>query len=179
MLELVLQFLEKGTIINRMHQKKRNLLILIIIFSLFSFLSAESEEDKSEPSIPIESEVNYSDIFSDLRRFEIISFGSMPFVTLDTTLAYSVYKFFANNFDTSSFNIFSSKNYSQSEINGILITSASISVGIAITDLIINIVKRKNEKNKYKDLIEIYPEERKYPMPKTSSIENFEKKGVE
>lgn len=87
----------------------------------------------------------------DVRRGEIITLGSWPFTTLLVSLSYSMGMFAAHNWNSSYFrNPFSSSGdgYSYSEIKGILLTSAGISVGIGITDLIVNIVKREKAKKK-------------------------------
>lgn len=144
--------------------KKRILLLTLLFFSFSNIcLSAQDASDnKNETSQEIKLEekksFDYNLLFKDIRRFEIISLGSMPFITLDITLGYSIYKSCINGFDTSYFNVFSSKNYSKEEITGILVTAACVSVGIAVTDLIVNIVKRNKtqKKNKEENPIDIY-----------------------
>ncbi len=87
----------------------------------------------------------------DMRRGEIITLGSWPFTTLLVSFSYSMGMFALHGGDSSYFkNPFSSSGdgYSYSEIKGILLTSAAISVGIGITDLIVNIVKREKLKKK-------------------------------
>lgn len=85
----------------------------------------------------------------DIRRFEIITLGAFPFVTLDTTLAYSTYRYARNDFDDAYRpNIFSQSTFSQDEQKGILLTSAGISLGIGITDLVVQIIKRNSKKRK-------------------------------
>lgn len=87
----------------------------------------------------------------DVRRGEIITLGSWPFTTLLVSLSYSMGMFAIHNWDSSYFrNPFSSSGdgYSYKEIRNILLVSAGVSVGIGITDLIVNIVKRENAKKK-------------------------------
>ena len=87
----------------------------------------------------------------DMRRGEIITLGSWPFTTLMVSLSYSLGMFAIHNWDSSYFrNPFSSsgEGYSFNEIEGILLTSAAISVGIGVTDLIVQIVKREKIKKK-------------------------------
>ena len=87
----------------------------------------------------------------DMRRGEIITLGSWPFTTLMVSLSYSFGMFASHGWDGSYFrNPFSSsgEGYSFNEIKGILLTSAAISVGIGVTDLIWQIVKRENAKKK-------------------------------
>ncbi len=82
----------------------------------------------------------------DLRRFEIVTLGAMPFVTLDTMLGFSAAKWAGSGFSSSSFpNPFSpsSENgFTQEEQIGIVLTSLGICVGIGLTDLIVQIVRR-------------------------------------
>lgn len=87
----------------------------------------------------------------DMRRGEIITLGSWPFTTLMVSLTYSFGMFAAHGWDGSYFrNPFSSsgEGYSFNEIKGILLTSAAISVGIGVTDLVWQIVKRERTKKK-------------------------------
>ena len=87
----------------------------------------------------------------DMRRGEIITLGSWPFTTLMASLSYSFAMFASHDWDSSYFrNPFSSSGdgYSFDEIKGILITSAAISVGIGVTDLIVQIIKREQAKKK-------------------------------
>lgn len=82
----------------------------------------------------------------DLRRFEIITLGSMPFVTLDAAIVYNGYKFFSGKSET--FNPLATANYSTQEMKTIIITSLCISTGIGISDYVIRLVKRKNRQKK-------------------------------
>ena len=87
----------------------------------------------------------------DVRRGEIITLGSWPFTTLLVSLSYSMGMFAIHDWDSSYFrNPFSSsgEGYTYSEIKGILLTSAAISVGIGVTDLIVNIIKCERAKKK-------------------------------
>lgn len=86
----------------------------------------------------------------DLRRAEIISLGSMPFVTLGVTLGYSCFRYFSNGMDAAYFpNPFAkssnSANLNKSEQLGILAGAAAISLLIGVTDFIINTVQRRQE----------------------------------
>lgn len=149
-----------------MKNLKKVSIFLFLFFSaaaVFAQSAESSETAASSTETAIESATVSSSQFwpqflSDARRFEIISLGSMPFVMLDCSLVYSGYKCVVNNFDTSYFNVFSSTNYSTDEIKGLLITSASIAVGIAVTDLVINLIRRnKTKKTETLDTIKIAP----------------------
>ncbi|MBP3710569.1 MAG: hypothetical protein J6I73_09270 [Treponema sp.] len=98
-------------------------------------------------------EDEFPQFMKDLRRAEIISFGALPFVTLTSTLVYSGIRWGKHGFDTNYFpNPFAKSSdangFSQQEQIGILLTSVGISVGIGLTDLIVNVVKRKVAKKK-------------------------------
>lgn len=116
------------------------------IFTFSSFaddLTISDAEPYNEKTMP--------QWIKDVRRGEIITLGSWPFTTLAVSLTYSLGMYAIHNGDSSYFrNPFSSsgEGYSFNEIKGILLTSAAISVGIGITDLIVNIVKRENAKKK-------------------------------
>lgn len=136
-------------------------IILISLFMNFSFSAfAADSGNKNDESDEIPQSLQ------DFRRFEIITLGAMPFVTLDVTLGYSMEQYaedlvkynqngrigqkptFPNPFKTSS-----NGGYNDDEIKGIIITSLCISLGIGITDLIVRIIKRnrvQTKKNKSK-----------------------------
>lgn len=119
-------------------------LLTIASVSLFADdLTISDAEPYNESAIP--------QWVKDMRRGEIITLGSWPFTTLMVSLTYSFTMFAANGWDGSYFrNPFSSsgEGYSFNEIKGILLTSAGISVGIGVTDLIVQIVKREKAKKK-------------------------------
>lgn len=135
----------------------------IILFSLLMnfCLPVFSEDNKKQE----ENEIPQS--LEDLHRFEIITLGAMPFVTLDVTLGYSMIDYtkerfidgnpnavFPNPFKSSS-----NGGYNDDEIKGIILTSLGICVGIGISDLIVNIVKRNrvNKKRIRQSKIDITP----------------------
>ena len=119
--------------------------ILIISLLINCCLPAFSEDNTPKPYEKDE----FPQTLKDIRRFEIITLGAFPFVTLDTTLSYSTYRYARNNFDEAYRpNIFAQSSFSQDEQRGILLTSAGISLGIGITDLVVQIIKRNTKKRK-------------------------------
>ena len=81
--------------------------IFILLFLLFSFVPLAAEDTTPAPYDTEELPV----VINDLRRFEIITLGAMPFVALDASFAYSGYKYasgqtekFPNPFGTSAEN---------------------------------------------------------------------------
>lgn len=123
------------------------LLSLLITFSLPVFAQTSQISDKS---INSEEKKEMPQYLQDLRRFEVISLGSLPFVMLDSSLVYSGIKYVQNDFSSQYMPGFN-QTYSQQEQLGLFITSISISVGIGITDFIVNLVKR-NKKAKRQNI---------------------------
>jgi len=85
----------------------------------------------------------------DARRTEIIMFGSLPFVTLGTTLAYTTYRYFDHDFSSSYIpNPFAkssdSANLDTTEQMNILKTAVCVSIGLGLFDLVCTLIKRKN-----------------------------------
>lgn len=117
--------------------------LLLLIFSMVNPCFAASNSTTPEPYHDNE----FPQFLKDARRFEIVTLGALPFVCIQTTLGYSTYQYFNHNFDGNYFpNPFAASNYTQEEQIGILLTSLGICVGIGLTDLIIQIVKRNHKK---------------------------------
>ena len=135
---------------------KKSLLLLLII-SLFSQnLFADTSSTSTTPKAYDDDE--FPQALLDLRRFEIITLGSMPFVMLDTTLAYSAYKYASGK--STSFNFLNSSSYDKDETKKIILTSLGISASIGLTDFIVRLVKRskakKASRNLYNENLNIY-----------------------
>lgn len=87
----------------------------------------------------------------DLRRAEIVTLGSLPFTTLGATLAYSLYRYGANDFKPAyipnPFPLSSTEaKLSTDEQIGIIVTAAGISLAVGITDFIVMQVKHSRKK---------------------------------
>ena len=83
----------------------------------------------------------------DIRRFEIITLGALPFVTLDTTLAYSTWRYVQHDFDSAyQPDIFAASSFSQEEQRNLILTSLGVCIGIGLTDLIVQIIRRSHKK---------------------------------
>ena len=67
---------------------KTKTIAYILLFSLFMNLSFSAFGEESNGKTDKTDEVPQG--IQDFRRFEIISLGAMPFVTLDVTLGYSI-----------------------------------------------------------------------------------------
>lgn len=110
---------------------------LLLILSIFSKLSAQNTNP--EPY----GKDEFPSWAKDLRRTEIITFGSLPFATLGVTLGYGIIKY-ANGSSTSIANPFnkSSSQYSLDEQKKILGISCAVSLALGLTDLGVNHITR-------------------------------------
>ncbi|MCR4823282.1 MAG: hypothetical protein K5873_10485 [Treponema sp.] len=104
------------------------------------------------------SKTNYDDIkfpgwAKDLRRTEIITFGSLPFVTLWTTLGYSLvtYGEFRNPLDKST------DSFTEDDQWAIIKISAASCLALGLTDFIISIISRNRKEARLKKLQESQP----------------------
>lgn len=115
-------------------------------FALAVFMISEVRLNAEENTAAPYRDDEFPLFMQDLRRFEIVTLGAMPFVTLDTMLGFSAAKWVGSGFSSSSFpNPFSpsSENgFTQEEQVGIVLTSLGICVGIGLTDLIVRLVRR-------------------------------------
>lgn len=137
-----------------------NRIFIIFIFSLFyGFFQPLSAEDTTP--LPYEQK-EFPQGLKDLRRFEIITLGAMPFVTLDTTLVYSGYRYIQSGYNPDFYpNPFAASTYTTDEQKKIILTSLGICVGIGLTDYVVQLIKRSKAKKREKlltyDDISIYP----------------------
>ncbi|MBR4789721.1 MAG: hypothetical protein IK024_02375 [Treponema sp.] len=154
--------------------------VFFITLSLFLFCMTQNcfGQSQSNNTTPEPySEDEFSQSLKDLRRFEIITLGAMPFITLDAAIAYNGYKYATGR--SAKFNPLATADYSQKEMEKIILTSLSISAGIGITDYIINLVKRnkiKKQKSQEDSYISIKenPDAIKIPLPQEGSEEKTE-----
>ncbi len=126
---------------------KKKLISKILIFALLfnTALPAFSEDNTPKPY----EDDEFPQTLKDIRRFEIITIGALPFVTLDTTLVYSNYRYYRHDFDDDyKPDIFSAASYTQEEQKGIILTSVGICLGIGVTDLVVQLIKRGIKKKK-------------------------------
>ncbi|WP_149554171.1 hypothetical protein [Treponema pectinovorum] len=124
-----------------------------------------------------ENSTNYDDInfpqwTKDLRRTEIITFGSLPFVTLWTSLGYGliVQGSFHNPLDKST------SSYTQEQQKQIMMIAVSTSLALGLTDLLINLITRKIAKNKQNQVaksITVIPLSKLNSQEKTFTPESF------
>ena len=128
---------------------KKCAVLLLLCVIVFPCRAKEAKDTTPAPYTDDE----FPQFMKDLRRAEIISFGALPFVTLTSTIVYSSARYAQHGFNSEYFpNPFAkasaSNGYSTAEQAGILLTSAGISVGIGLTDLLVSVIRRKAAKKK-------------------------------
>lgn len=124
---------------------KKKIILKILFFSfMMNLINPLFSEDTT---VKPYGKDEFPQFMSDIRRFEIITLGALPFVMLDTALVFSSIKYVQNDFDSRYFpSPFAASSYEWEEQKKIILTSMGICVGIGITDLIVQIVKRNNKK---------------------------------
>lgn len=136
-------------------------LVLCCIFLSFPIMAAE-------PTVTIEpyTKDEFPDWLHDLRRAEIVSLGSLPFVTLGVTLGYSLYRYFSHDMNPDYFPNPFAKSSSAARLTtdeqlGILFTSLGVSAAVGIADFTISTIQRhiknKEEERLNQGAIEIIP----------------------
>ncbi len=124
---------------------KKNLIAKILIFSILLNISVPAFSDDTTPK-PYDND-ELPQTMKDIRRFEIITLGALPFVTLDTTLAYSTWRYVQHDFDSAyQPDIFAASSFSQEEQRNLILTSLGVCIGIGLTDLIVQIIRRSHKK---------------------------------
>ena len=125
--------------------KRKHLVAKILIFSFLLNTAFPAFAADTTPK-PYDSE-ELPQTLKDLRRFEIITLGALPFVTLDTTLAYSTWRYVQHDFDSAyKPDIFAASSFSQEEQKNLILTSLGVCVGIGLTDFIVQIIKRSHKR---------------------------------
>ena len=127
---------------------RRRLAILVSLVLLASTPLAAAE-----PTITIEpyTKDEFPGWLQDLRRAEIVSLGSLPFVTLGVTLGYSLYRYFSHGMDSNYFPNPFAKSSSAARLTtdeqlGILFTSLGVAAAVGITDFTISSIQRHQRK---------------------------------
>ena len=161
------------------HTKK--IAFLIFFVSLFSVFPGYAEDTKvSRTPDPYGAE-EFKQWQKDLRRFEIITFGALPFVSLLSFWAYDIGRSIAHKGDPAQ-NPWPLKDakiavkLTEKEQLGVFLTAVGISLGVAIIDLTYRSIKRANakkleEKNEEPAILLIPIEENKSEETETSKTE--------
>lgn len=158
------------------HTKKIAFLIFFVsLFSVFPVYAEDSNVSRTPDPYGAEEFKQWQ---KDLRRFEIITFGALPFVSLLSFWAYDIGRSIAHKGDPA-YNPWPIKDakiavsLTEKEQLGIFLTAVGISLGVAIIDLTYRSIKRANakkleEKNEDEAILLIPIEENKSEENETS-----------
>lgn len=144
----------------------------------------------AEPTVTIEpyTKDEFPGWLQDMRRAEIVSLGSLPFVTLGVTLGYSLYRYFSHDMNPDYFPNPFAKSSSAARLTtdeqlGILFTSLGVAAVVGITDFTISSIQRYKRNKAYQELnrgaVEVIPlddetvSEDEFPVQEDTSHENI------
>ena len=143
-----------------MKNKKLTAVFILLTYFFSTLPPAAYTQDVSPDRTPEPYGVDEFDTWQkDLRRFEIISFGALPFVTFLSFWTYDIIRSVQHKGD-SAYAPWPIKNpetavpLSEGEQKKIFFTSIGISIGIAIIDISVRSIKRSRERRKKKALEE-------------------------
>lgn len=131
--------------------KKVFLFLSLCVFSISTFPCFAEESTTAEPYTSEEFPI----WAKDLRRTEIISFGSLPFVTLGVTIGYGGYLYATGAIDSFPNPLNKSENSLDTDQQiTVLEMSVAISLGLGLTDYIINLLQRSSKNRRLKKIQE-------------------------
>ena len=131
--------------------KKLFLFLILCVFSLSTFPCFAEESTTPEPYTSEE----FPEWAKDLRRTEIISFGSLPFVTLGVSIGYGGYLYATGVLDSFPNPLNKSENsFDTDQQVTVLEMSLAISFGLGLTDYIINLIQRSSKNKRLKKIQE-------------------------
>lgn len=153
--------------VNIMRSFIKFVFINIFLFGLCLNVFCQTTDKKDTTPVPYDKD-EIPEPLQDLRRFEIITLGSMPFITMDAAMVYNGYKYATGKADT--FNPLATADYKPDEMKRIILTSLCISAGIGVSDYVIRLIKRKSSQKKLKQeysqiSIEENPDAVRIPLP--------------
>jgi hypothetical protein len=139
--------------------KKFTVCILALSLGLslrpFPGFAQSSSPGKTSPSLGFDTS-EFPLWAKDLRRAEIVAFGSLPFSVFFTTFAVDTWRCYSNGWDPLyapwPFKPPGAVNMTQDELAMTIAAAAAVSVAIAITDFSILQIKRYKEKQRAKNL---------------------------
>lgn len=153
-------------------------ILLLLVFCLSSLVSQTVTPAPIEDGeIPLWA--------SELRRFEIVSFGSLPFAMMLSTIGYDSYRYFSNGMDGNyapwPFKKTSSAGYTEDEQKNIFFTAIGISLGAALIDQGIRFFVRAREKrlaeSRHRGNIVITPVPESPGLPEVPAEQEFPHNG--
>lgn len=125
----------------------KRLVSILCIFALFSAFGFSEESESKEDLTPV--------WVKDLRRTEIVTFGSLPFVSIGVTIGYGAYlyntgrvKSFPNIFDKTTIN------FDSNQVKEMFGISMGICAGIGLTDLLITVIKRNVDESRQLQMLQ-------------------------
>lgn len=132
---------------------KKPLLLLISIFLFFSAVPTRIFAEETSKASSKYDDINFPQWAKDLRRTEIITFGSLPFVTLWTTVGYSLYEYgeFRNPLDKNT------ESFTEEDQWKIIKLSAASCVALGLFDLTITLITRTRKESRLRYLREMQP----------------------
>ena len=128
---------------------KRWLLFIILFLQWGGLVCLGAEEFNGPVTEPLPyEELEFPEWAHDLRRFEVIFFGSVPLSYIVTNLVYDLSIYASHDFETE-YRMGTARD--QDDIEFMLLTSVSVSAGIAVLDYIIGQVKDRRADRKIRD----------------------------
>ncbi len=154
--------------------------LTLLVFSSSPIFAADTSSSASY------DDINFPQWTRDLRRTEIITFGSLPFVTIWTTAAYSlaVKGTFHNPLDKST------SGFTEDDQKKIIAIAAGTSLCLGLADLTINLITRSVRKSKQKKAfqpIQVIPLSQQHkeeppgnpPLMENEDNEGFQERGTQ
>ncbi|MFP4068029.1 MAG: hypothetical protein ACLFS5_11090 [Spirochaetaceae bacterium] len=120
------------------------------VLLLFASSLVEAQDSAPEPYAPKE----FPQWSRDLRRGEIIAFGSFPIALLVSNIGYDAVRFFRKSLEAGEWNYTYAPWFfgppekpplTQQERVGVLMTAAGVSVGVALIDYVIGRIRADRE----------------------------------
>ncbi len=129
------------------------LMSLVLFFALSACLVFPANTGTGEEEYEPYSGDEFNPVLKDIRRAEIIAFGSFPFVVFFSTVYYDVYRYFSHNMQDAYLpwpfkDASTAVSVSENEQKMLLFTSMGISVGIALFDFVFRTVFRNMKEKK-------------------------------
>ena len=126
--------------------------LICAFISIFLFFALVPQNLFAEEAANYD-DINFPQWAKDLRRTEIITFGSLPFVTLWTTVGYSLYEYgeFRNPLDKST------DDFTEEDMKKIIGISAVTCVGLGLTDWVITLIVRSRKEARIRKLRDSLP----------------------
>ena len=129
--------------------KKKSIFTVFILVISLGKISIFAEDAKTPVPVPYTDE-EFSPWLKDLRRAEIITFGAMPFVTLNVTLGFWAMNGFDPALSPFAAADSTTSKYTNDQTLSILLTSFGICAGIGLADFLVHFLKTTNKTSNLK-----------------------------